>query len=104
MQFKPKANCPMNAFQPCKEMDCSWFVCIRGKDPQSEKEIDEWACAISWLPVLLCENSQMSRQTGAAVESFRNEMVKSPVAAIAVRLLQNIPVMNQGSALITGKQ
>lgn len=27
--------------------------------------------------MLLIENSQMQRQTGAAVESFRNEMVKS---------------------------
>ena len=27
--------------------------------------------------VLLIENSQQQRQTGAAVESFRNEMVKS---------------------------
>ena len=27
--------------------------------------------------MLLIENSQMSRQTGAAVESFRNEMVKA---------------------------
>ena len=27
------------------------------------------------LPLLLIENSQQSRQTGAAVESFRNEMV-----------------------------
>jgi hypothetical protein len=27
--------------------------------------------------MLLIENSGMSRQTGAAVESFRNEMVKS---------------------------
>ena len=32
---------------------------------------------MSWLPILLIENAQMSRQTGAAVESFRNEMVKA---------------------------
>jgi len=29
------------------------------------------------MPVLMIENSQQQRQTGAAVESFRNEMVKS---------------------------
>jgi hypothetical protein len=29
------------------------------------------------MPILLIENAQMSRQTGAAVESFRNEMVKA---------------------------
>jgi len=29
------------------------------------------------LPVLMIENSQMQRQTGAAVESFRNEVVSA---------------------------
>jgi hypothetical protein len=29
------------------------------------------------MPVLMIENSQQQRQTGAAVESFRNEMVKA---------------------------
>jgi hypothetical protein len=32
---------------------------------------------MAWMPILLIENAQMSRQTGAAVESFRNEMVKA---------------------------
>ena len=32
---------------------------------------------MGWLPVLLVENSQQQRSTGAAVESFRNEMVKA---------------------------
>ena len=38
---------------------------------------DDWGCAVGWLPVLLIENSQQQRSTGAAVESFRNEMVKA---------------------------
>jgi hypothetical protein len=38
--------------------------------------IDEQRCAIAWLPLLLVENSQQQRQTSAAVESFRNEMVR----------------------------
>jgi hypothetical protein len=29
------------------------------------------------MPILAIENSQQQRQTGAAVESFRNEMVKN---------------------------
>ena len=47
---------------------------MRGNNPNTGKEIDEWSCAMTWLPVLLVENSQQQRQTGAAVESFRNEM------------------------------
>jgi hypothetical protein len=38
--------------------------------------VDRFGCVDSFLPMLLIENAQMQRQTGAAVESFRNEMVK----------------------------
>jgi len=74
MELKPKNNCPLNGFAPCKELDCAWFVHILGKDPQTNMEKDEWGCAVAWLPILLVENAQVERQTGAAVESFRNEM------------------------------
>jgi hypothetical protein len=55
---------------------------VRGKNPQSEEMIDEWRCAIALLPMLLVENAQMSRQTGAAMESFRNEMVNNTIGLI----------------------
>jgi hypothetical protein len=38
--------------------------------------MDQHGCADTFLPLLMIENSQMQRQTGAAVESFRNEMVQ----------------------------
>jgi hypothetical protein len=77
MQIESKANCPLDGFNPCRQLECAWFMKIKGKDPQSEKEIEEWGCAIAWLPILMIENSQQQRSTGAAVESFRNEMVKN---------------------------
>lgn len=55
---------------------CPWYTKLLGKNPQTEQPVDEWACAIAWLPMLMIENSQMQRQTGAAVESFRNEMTE----------------------------
>jgi len=55
---------------------CPWYIQLRGKNPQSTEEIDEFGCAISWGPVLTIENTQMQRQTGAAVESLRNNIVK----------------------------
>jgi hypothetical protein len=76
MQLEVKHNCPLNNFEPCKQLECAWFVKLAGKDPNSGKEIDEFGCAMAWLPVMLVENAMQSRQTGAAVESFRNEMVK----------------------------
>jgi hypothetical protein len=77
MKIESKNLCPLNSFEPCKQLDCAWFLKLRGHNPNTGEEIDDWGCSISWMPILLVENSQMSRQTGAAVESFRNEMVKA---------------------------
>ena len=79
--MEAKANCPLNKFEPCKQLDCAWFIKIRGVNPNTGEEVDDWGCTMAWMPVLLVENAQMSRQTGAAVESFRNEMVKSNEAS-----------------------
>ncbi len=73
-------GCPLGA--TCQREDdeyiyrCPWYVQIRGKDPQSEKVYDQWACAIAWMPILQIEQSQFERHTAAAVEDFRNVMVQ----------------------------
>jgi hypothetical protein len=77
MKIESKNLCPLNKFSPCRQLDCAWFLKIRGQNPNTGEDIDDWGCSMSWLPILLIENAQMSRQTGAAVESFRNEMVKA---------------------------
>lgn len=77
MKIEPKANCPLDGFKPCRQLDCAWFMKVQGKDPQSGQEVDEWGCSMAWLPVLMIENSRQQHQTGAAVESFRNEMVRA---------------------------
>ncbi len=76
MEIKPGIYCPL-VKKDCIGLQCAWFTQVRGHNPNTGKEVDEWACAITWLPVLLIENSQQQRSTGAAVESFRNEMVKA---------------------------
>ena len=77
MKIEPKNQCPLNGFDPCKQLDCAWFLKIRGTNPNTGEELDDYGCAMAWMPVLMIENSQQQRQTGAAVESFRNEMVKA---------------------------
>lgn len=77
MKLEPKANCPLDGFKACRQLDCAWFMKVRGSNPNTGEEIDDYGCSIAWLPVLMIENSQQQRQTGAAVESFRNEMVKA---------------------------
>jgi hypothetical protein len=77
MQIEAKANCPLDGFKPCRQLECAWFMKIAGTNPNTGKEVEEWGCAMSWMPMLMIENSQQQRSTSAAVESFRNEMVKN---------------------------
>ncbi len=76
MKIEPGTFCPLIK-KDCIQNKCAWFTQLRGNNPNTGKEIDEWGCAIAWMPILTIENSQQQRQTGAAVESFRNEMVQA---------------------------
>ena len=97
MKIEPKDNCPLNNFEPCKQLDCAWFIKIRGKNPNTGQDVDDYGCAIAWMPILMIENSQQQRSTGAAVESFRNEMVKaneSSQKVLAATVKQNLIEVN----------
>ena len=76
MKLEQGKYCPLIK-KDCIGLQCSWFTEIRGMNPNTGEPVDEWGCAITWMPMLLIENSQQQRSTGAAVESFRNEVVKS---------------------------
>ena len=80
MKIESKPNCPLSGFAPCKQLECAWFTKLAGTNPNTGQLVDEWGCAVAWLPILLVENSQQQRQTGAAVESFRNEIVATNTA------------------------
>ncbi len=77
MQIESKSNCPLDGFKPCRQLECAWFMKIAGTNPNTGKEVEEWGCSMAWMPMLMIENSQQQRGTSAAVESFRNEMVKN---------------------------
>jgi hypothetical protein len=53
-------------------LTCRWWVHLYGKDPQSEKIMDQHDCAIAWLPVTTIETSQNVRQTAASVDKTAN--------------------------------
>jgi hypothetical protein len=74
--MKPGNYCPLIKKQ-CIEHKCAWFTQVRGLNPNTGAEVDEWACAIAWMPVMAIEVAQKENQTGAAVESFRNEVVRA---------------------------
>lgn len=76
MQLEQGKFCPLIK-KDCVGLKCAWFMKVAGYDSNTGKQIEEWGCAVAWMPVLMIENSGQQRQTGAAVESFRNEMVKA---------------------------
>lgn len=81
MKIETVLSCPLGS--KCEELKdgklhrCAWFTKLSGKNPNTGEAIDEHGCAITWLPVLLIENSMQQRGTASAVESFRNEVVKA---------------------------
>lgn len=58
-------------------VSCRFWVTVQGLHPQTGEQLNTGDCAMAWTPILLIENSKVNRETGAAVESFRNEMVKA---------------------------
>jgi hypothetical protein len=103
MKLEPKSNCPLDGFKPCRQLECAWFMKVRGTNPNTGEEVDDYGCSIAWLPVLMIENSQQQRSTGAAVESFRNEMVKANENSQNV-LLATIQQVNPDIKVIEVKQ
>lgn len=84
MAKNAKVICPMLGGKPCVEdgsivdgelVACRFWVNVMGENPQTGETVNNGDCAIAWMPVLLIENSKVNRETGAAVESMRNESV-----------------------------
>lgn len=86
----PKVKCPATAFaRSCREIvaecDCPKFIPVKFRNPQTGEVVDKWGCADTFIVSVMIEAAQMSAQTGAAIESFRNEVVKGNEAAMAER-------------------
>ena len=90
------AGCPLGA--KCEEVKtnadgdqvlyrCPWYVQVKGYDANAGKEVDHWGCAIAWMPTLMINTANETRQGVAATESFRNEMVKQGEQTQKVMLL-----------------
>lgn len=74
----------------CIKEQCQLWTHIRGNHPQIQDEfIDMYDCSIKWIPVLLIENSKVSRETAAEVQTFRKDMVSSNQLALAFHAQAN---------------
>ena len=84
-----QGDCPLGS--KCEEVEtrngeqvlvtCPWYTKIQGVDPQGN-DVDEWKCAMAWMPMLQVESSQTNRGVSSAIESFRNVHVDTTVATI----------------------
>lgn len=88
MQIKNGTFCPLIK-DDCVQLKCAWFIQLRGKNPNTGQDIDEWMCSISALPMLQIEVAKEARQGAAATESFRNEMMKANTQNSVVNVLLN---------------
>jgi hypothetical protein len=92
MEIKTVLTCPLGV--KCEEIKdgaihrCAWYTKLAGTNPNTGEVLDEHGCAMSWLPMLMIENSMQQRSTSAAVESFRNEMTSANQTSQQILLAQ----------------
>lgn len=92
MDIKTILTCPLGS--KCEEVKdgaihrCAWYTKLAGTNPNTGEQTDESACAMSWMPMLMIENSMQQRSTSAAVESFRNETVQANQVSQQIMLSQ----------------
>lgn len=102
----PKVKCPATAFaRSCRDIvakcDCPKFVHVQARDPAGEL-IDKWGCVDSFLVLLGVEAVRASMQTGAAVESFRNEVVKANEATAQAQRAALVEFARAGGPKLVG--
>jgi len=80
MALEVEFTCPLGSecetTEGKKILRCAWYTKIVGVDPGTGKEVDDWACAMAWMPTLQVEVAGTNRGQTQALESFRNETVK----------------------------
>ena len=75
--------CPLIG-ESCRQLVCAWYTKVSGTHPQSGEPVEEYGCAVAWIPFLQIDTSKHVNQAGAAIESLRNETVEklSPILPI----------------------
>lgn len=85
----PKNNagltCPVMKGR-CIEHRCAWYIQLMGTSKNTGESVNEFGCAVAWLPMLLVENANEQRQTAASVDSLRNESVRNSDATRQVMI------------------
>ena len=91
-------RCPEMGGAPCMKRECVKYIQLRGTNPNTGEELDGWQCAAVWHVMVMIENTQQAKQHGAAIESFRNEMVaanqRGQAALVSALSRVQVPMRN----------
>lgn len=66
----------------CIEHRCVHYQHVLGKEPQTGEVIDHFMCSDLLANKITLEGNKLTNEVGAALESFRNEVVKASNHAI----------------------
>lgn len=61
----------------CVEHKCALYTNIQGYNHNTGQDVNQWGCSLTFLPMLSIEIAAKENQTGAAIESLRNEFQSS---------------------------
>lgn len=85
-----------------RPLKCRWWQHLYGKDPQGDQTIDQWDCAVAWLPITTIEAAQMSRQTGASVDKVANQVAEVKQGITSMSGAMRIAAANISQAIESG--
>lgn len=64
-------KCPLIK-KKCIGAECAWSETVVGNNPNTGEPIHQTGCVITFIPLLLIENSKQQQSTSSAIESARN--------------------------------
>lgn len=81
MLFDDTSGCPYNNFKSCRETrkkkdGCALYMFFGFRTPDTGRNVQEWGCAHFWAPYMSMAAAQEAKANVAAIESFRNAVVK----------------------------
>lgn len=81
---------------------CRWWERLAGKDPQSETIVDQWDCAVAWLPITSIEGAQMTRQATASIDKLSNQVAEVKQATSAMSGAMRVAAASISQAIEAG--
>lgn len=101
-------TCPLGS--KCEEIKdgkihrCMWYIAVQGTDQNTGKEVDDWACAMAWAPMLSIQEANFTRQATANINEVRNEIVNSRDTMIQLAIesrASQVPMLREEKTINT---